>query len=169
MHMWYERTLTAPQWPLREHVRQHALSEAVVVLAAGSSQILVENAHRPQLSLPMRNALTLWGWLQRDEGATGSSDKVKVGSPGNAHCRPPARARRSKTIFGTTSEVTTAFTHHVPGGIRSRGLSDNPAAACRGTFGANDGVAGGEFDIHRHSRIGCSWLTRTNSSSFEAP
>ena len=43
----------------REHVRQHAPSEAVVVLAAGSSQILVENAHRSQLSLPMRNALTL--------------------------------------------------------------------------------------------------------------
>ena len=52
--------------------------------------------------------------------------------------------------------------------VSSSGSIYNPVAACRGTFGANNGLAGGEFDVHRHGRIGCSWLTGTKSSSFEA-
>ena len=133
------------------------------------SQISVEHPLRSHLSVPMRNVLALRGWLQSDQGATGSSDTVKAGSPGNAHCRPSARVRRGKTIFATISEATKPLPHLMRHRFRRWGSIYNPVAACRDTFGANNGLAGGEFDVHRHGRIGCSWLTGTNSSSFEAP
>ena len=78
-------TLPLRQRPLSEHVRRHALSETVVVAAAVFTRTSGDTTARPKLFGLTRKEAAPRGWLQRDEGATGSSDTLKPGSPGNAH------------------------------------------------------------------------------------